>query len=168
MLWEIWANIEGNKHFPNTRQKNKQNLGILVRFDHAVKHKSLRTPPPRINTRSSHLSLWFFSYFWDEHSPEFSTFSSACSGSSLALTYDSALVTSSTILEDLLRKSRSWTSGLMEKLDRSRWIFSSLWAGFFAILVLSKCLCGCLNFYLGSTLYKSIHHLWVQSSTENA
>lgn len=115
MLWEIWANIEGNKHFPNTRQKNKQNLGILVRFDHAVKHKSLRTPPPRINTRSSHLSLWFFSYFWDEHSPEFSTFSSACSGSSLALTYDSALVTSSTILEDLLRKSRSWTSGLMEK-----------------------------------------------------
>ena len=91
MPWGIWANTEGNEHFPNTRQRTKKKkLGILVRFDHAAKHRSLRPPSPRINTRSSHLSLWF-SHISGMNILWFSTFSSACSGSSLSLTYDSEL-----------------------------------------------------------------------------
>ena len=76
--------------FSKHTQKKKPTLGILVRFDHAAKHKSLRTPPPRINTRSSHLSLWF-SHISGMNILRFSTFSSTCSGSSLSLTYDSEL-----------------------------------------------------------------------------
>lgn len=61
-----------------------------MRLDHAAKHESLRAPPSRINTRSSHLSLWF-SRISGMNILRFSTFSSTCSGSSLSLTYDSEL-----------------------------------------------------------------------------
>lgn len=127
MPWEIWANTEGNEHFPNTAKGKKKNLGMLVRFDHAAKHRNLRPPPPGINTRSSHLSCgfliflgWIFSGLahFLQHVQEVRYPWPMTPGSGHKLSW-----------LEFIRKTRSWASGLMEKLDGSCWSISSLWAG---------------------------------------
>lgn len=143
-----------SKHTPKGKKK-KKNLGMLVRFDHAAKHRSLRPPPPRINTRSSHLSLWF-SHISGMNILWFSTFSSACSGSSLSLTYDSELWSQA----QLASKIYSERPGLGPVGWWKNWmahVGASVLCGLgVAILVLFRCLCGCLSFYLAPLYNPSI------------